>query len=198
MKRNKNIRSKKLIPLLILAAVSITGITVVGMLGVRHLSRSPHVSVSGFDKGATVTIDEIRQTSTRNGKVEWKLRAESGRYDLEQNQAVLTGLHVIFFTENEKEIHLSADRGILKTDSNDIEVSDNVVIKKDDMVLKARHLKYEFNRHMIFSSNPVTITDLNRRFNMTADAGEYDMEKNMIKFRGNVHGMILKNGEFEL
>ncbi|NIW00262.1 LPS export ABC transporter periplasmic protein LptC, partial [Candidatus Saccharibacteria bacterium] len=70
----------------------------------------------------------------------------------------LADLKVTFFLDDASEITLTADKGILNTDSNDIEVSGNVVVINREYKLLTEELNYAHDKRVLYSTAPVTIS----------------------------------------
>ena len=133
---------------------------------------------------ATLSIGKIQHTATRKGKKEWSLEASSANYMGNTSQVVLKDLKVSFFVEDESEIKLEADRGILNTSSNDIEVSGNVVVKNKDYRLVAEKLNYANDIRLLYSKVPVTISG--PTVHMAADSVSFDLNTQKVTMEGSV------------
>jgi LPS export ABC transporter protein LptC len=135
---------------------------------------------------ANISIGKAHQTATRNGIKEWSLDAASADYMDDKNQAVLKDLSVTFFLKDDTQVYITADRGILKTDSNDMEIYDNVVVKYTQYKLRCENLHYEHEKGIIFSNVPVNITG--DSFQLVADAMSLNLNTNRTLFEGKVKG----------
>ena len=133
---------------------------------------------------ATLSIGKIQHTATRKGKKEWSLEASSASYMGNTSQMVLKDLKVSFFVEDASEIELEADRGILNTSSNDIEVSGNVVVKNKDYKLVTEKLNYANDQRLLDSKAPVTISG--PTVQMTADSVSFDLNTQKFTMEGSV------------
>ncbi|MEJ2656249.1 MAG: LPS export ABC transporter periplasmic protein LptC [Desulfobacterales bacterium] len=135
---------------------------------------------------ANISIGKAHQTATRNGIKEWSLDAASADYMNDKKQAVFKDLSVTFFLKNKTRVYITADRGILKTDSNDMEIYDNVVVKYTQYKLRCDNLYYENKKRIIFSKAPVNITG--DAFQLVADAMSYNLNTNRTLLEGKVKG----------
>lgn len=142
---------------------------------------------------ADISIGKVRHTSTRDGLKEWSLEAISAKFADTQKQVIFRELSIIFFMKN-GEIVLTADNGILKTDSKDIEVNGNVAVKNEGYRLVAESLNYNHAKHKIFSIVPVKITG--EFFNINADTMSFDLNTNKVLLKGKVKGMFSDNISF--
>ncbi len=184
-------RSKKLKLLLIsviLIAISVTGVVFIYYRQAMN-TRSSSITTSMGD--ANISIGKVHQTATRNGVKEWSLEARAAHYIEKDRQAVFDDLSVFFFLKNNKQVHLKADRGILTTDSNDIEVAGNVEMKSDAYRLSAENLNYAHDQRIIFSKVPVKI--IGNSFDLVADSISLNLSTNRTLLEGNVKGIFSGN-----
>jgi LPS export ABC transporter protein LptC len=152
-------------------------------------SEAPYV-----EPNATLSIGKIHQTATRNGKKEWSLEADSAHYIEEDNQMVLKDLKVVFFLRDNSEINLKADQGVLKIDSNDIEVSGNVVLKSQEYNLATEKLAYAHDQRLLHSNTQATI--FSRSTQLTADSMAFDLNAKKLTLEGSVETIINQNFAF--
>ena len=135
---------------------------------------------------ANISIGKAHQTATRNGIKEWSLDAASADYMNDKKQAIFKKLSITFFLKDKTKVYITGDRGILKTDSSDMEIYDNVVVKYTQYKLRCENLYYEHNKRIIFSKVPVNITG--DTFHLVADAMSLNLNTNRTLFEGKVRG----------
>lgn len=143
---------------------------------------------------ATLSIGKIHHTATRKGKKEWSLEAGSANYIGKTSQMVLKDLMVRFFIDDETEITLAADKGILNTDSNDIEVSGNVVVINKQYKLLTEKLNYANDKRVLYSTAPVTISG--PAVHLTADTISFDLNTQKVTLEGSVETKLDNNFTF--
>lgn len=191
MKINQYRKSKKLKYVLLLIVLIAVGIVVVVYMGYRRLSEAPELILSTIQDGADMSIGKIHQTATRDGKREWSLEAASAHYMEDEKQVILNELSVTFYLDDGDEVYLTAERGVLNTGSNDIEVSGNVIIKKDTYQLTTDKLNYENKQRIIFTRGPVLLTGEDAR--VSANSASLDLNTKTIILKGNVESTISEN-----
>jgi LPS export ABC transporter protein LptC len=182
----KNKNPKKLTFFLISVIFITFAVILTVFLGSRRILNEPEKIISSLEDRANISIDNVHQIATRDGKKEWSLEAASAQFMEENKQAVFKDLSVIFFLENGGEIYLTANRGILKTDSNDMEVAGNVVMKNESYRLKTDNLYYTHAKRLIVSKVPVSI--FGGSFNVSADTMSFDLNTRKASFSGKVEG----------
>ena len=133
-------------------------------------------------------MDRLYQVSTRDGRTEWKLEAASAQLDQEKQLAKLKNVSVIFYPKSGGEVSLTADRGIIHTDSKDIVVAGNVVVVNQNYKMVTQRVKYSESKKTLTSTTPLAITD--ETSSLMADRMVYDITKNKSVFSGNVMGIF--------
>ena len=140
---------------------------------------------------ATLSIGKIHHTATRKGKKEWSLEAGSASYIGKTSQMVLEDIMVRFFIDDTSQITLAADNGILNTDSNDIEVSGNVVVINKEYKLLTERLNYANDKRVLYSTTPVTISG--PAVHLTADTISFDLNTQKVTLEGSVETKLDNN-----
>jgi LPS export ABC transporter protein LptC len=167
-------------------------VTLGGVIGIYvGFKQDPKIAESvpqSVEPDATLSIGKIHQTATRSGKKEWSLEANSADYIEKSNQMILKDLKVVFFLEDNSEINLKADQGILKIDSNDIEVSGHVVLKNQEYKLVIEKLTYTHDRRVLHSNVPATIFSASMQ--LVADSMAMDLNSNQLTLEGSVETTI--------
>ncbi|MGD8256422.1 MAG: LPS export ABC transporter periplasmic protein LptC [Desulfobacterales bacterium] len=182
-------KKTKKINLILLAVILLAVSTIVVVfVGYRRISTAPEILLSSIKEGANLSIGKIRQTATRDGRKEWSLEANSAHYIETEKKAVLKDLTVTFFLENQGEVYLNAEQGILKTNTNDIEFSGNVVIKNADYKMTTDRLNYRHSQRLIFSNDPVHVSG--KSADLQAESISYDLNSNKIELTGKVDATI--------
>jgi len=187
-------RSKKIkFLLLLLIMVSLGGVISIFMYN-RLMSGQSGKLLKAIQSEANVAISNVRQTAMRNGIQEWTLDAESAFLLQAEKKATFKAPKLIFFMENSDKVFLSAEDGVLWTDTNDLDVTGKVVVKHNDYELKTEKLHYGHKKRIIWSDTAVDISgDL---FQFNADSMTFTLESNETRLEGNVKGTL--SGAFTL
>ncbi len=185
----KNKFSNRKIQIILISVISVTiSVTVAVFIGYRYISKNPEKAIPLVLDGSSISIEKIHQTSTKNGVVEWSLDANSASYNEDKKEAVFEDLSVTFFTKDNLKIHLTADKGILKTESSNIEIRGNITVKNEDYVLKTGKINYDNEKRIIFSKVPVEISG--KSLNLVAGSMTIDLNTNKAELSGKVEGII--------
>lgn len=140
------------------------------------------------ESDATISLGGIHHTDIQKGVKDWMLDAESAEYRLDEDRANLKMLTASFFDSDGETVLLSADSGVWNTDSNDLEVSGNVVLKNSQYVMRTDRLIYTDSERLFSTLSPVEI----RSFSLTqaADSMTYSLDTKRIILGPNVEGEI--------
>ena len=188
MKLIKNTYQKKLKVFLISLIFLTFGVIIIAFLQYRHVLEKNDTPVSTEQSQANISIGKAHQTATRNGRKEWSLEAASADYMNENNQAIFKDLSVTFYLKDETKVYITANQGVLKTDSNDMEIYGNVVVRNKDYKLRCENLYYKHDQRIIFSKVPVNITG--DSFELVADSMSLNLNTNKALFEGKVKGIF--------
>ena len=186
-------KTKKLSLFLLIVILVSVGTVVSVFIGYRQVSNAPEMLITSLKEGANLSLGKIRQTATRDGKKEWSLEADSANYMEADNKVDLKNLSVVYFLEDNREVYLKADQGILQTDTNDIEFSGNVVIRNEEYQMKTEHLNYGHGQRIIICDQSIRI--LGKGAELTAESAKYDLNADKIVLNGNVVATIPRGFE---
>jgi len=185
-------KKPKIIKIFLLATIFIVLGGVIGIyIGFQQDSKVSESIPESVEPDATLSIGKIHQTATRKGKKEWSLEAGSAHYIAKTSQMVLKDLMVTFFLDDKSEITLTADKGILNNDSNDIEVSGNVVVKNKEYKLLTERLNYAHDKRVLYSTAPVTISGPSAH--LAADTISLDLNTKKVTLEGRVETTLDNN-----
>ena len=184
----ENYNPKKLKLILISVILITLGTTITVFVSHRRVLDEEENIVSGIQSKAKISIGKAHQTATRNGIKEWSLDAASVNYIVKKNQAIFRDVSVIFYLKDKTKVYLTANKGILNTDSNNMELFGNVVVKNAKYRLKTENLHYKHNKRVIFSKVPVIITG--GAFDFAADSMSLNLNTNNTMLEGKVEGTI--------
>lgn len=180
--------SKKIKFILILVIIISLGSLLSVFIGFRIISKQPEMIVKAIKDHATLSINNLHQTASRNGLQEWTLDAKSAHLIQAENRSVLEDLSVVFFLENQEKVTLTAQKGVLKTDTNDFHVNGQVVVKSSEYKMETSELRYRHDSRIIFTNVPADITGKSLKFK--ADKMSFDLNSHKAKLEGNVKGTI--------
>jgi len=135
---------------------------------------------------ATVSMEGLRHVATRNGRTEWELEADAADFAETLKQVRLKNVRVLIHLETGDRLRLKADGGLLRTDSNDMEVSGNVVVEAEESRLTTDRLLYEHEGRRIFA--PAAVLIAGAAFSLEAGSLRMDLDTRRIVLENRVTG----------
>ena len=187
----KNQNPRKLKFFLISIIIILLGIIIAVFSTYRNILDETAGLKSVIHSAAKMSLGKLHHTATRDGVIEWSLDASSAKLLDEKKQLILDDLSVVFYMKDGEKAYLTAEKGFLHTESNDIEVAGNVVVKNDNYVLKTEKLNYEHTRRILFSNVSVEISSDSEK--LTADSISFDLNTKKTMLEGNVKGIFSEN-----
>jgi len=185
-------KNPKKLKLFLLAFIVIALTTVIAVfINYRRILENPEKLISSLPGDANLSIGKIHQTSTKNGVKEFTLDAASAYYTASKKEVILNDLSVTFFLKNKQEVYLTANKGILETESKDIEVTGNVILKNESSRLVTEKIQYKHGLRLLLSKVPVKI--IGNSYQLTADRMSLDLNTNNTVFEGRVEGAFSEN-----
>ncbi|MEA3437519.1 MAG: LPS export ABC transporter periplasmic protein LptC, partial [Thermodesulfobacteriota bacterium] len=137
-------KNPKRLKLFLLAFIVIALSAVIAVfINYRRILENPEKLISSLPVDANLSIGKIHQTSTKNGVKEFTLDAASAYYTASKKEVILNDLSVTFFLKNKQEVYLTANKGILETESKNIEVTGNVILKNESSRLFTERIQYK-------------------------------------------------------
>ena len=181
-------KQRRLKIVLIVVIVVTIGIVLATFVRLRNNADTSDPLLSDDQNKASISIGKIHQTATKDGTKEWSLVADSAHYIEKENRAFFENLEVVFFMEDGSEATMTADRGYLQTDSNDIQVEGNVQVDYSTYHIETTALDYNHKSRSLHTDDRVKVSG--ELFTLTADALSVDLNTQKSEFLGNVKGVL--------
>lgn len=137
-----------------------------------------------IDSSADVALGRVDQTSTRNGRDEWRLTADVATYNKVEDLMNLANVMVYFYLENGETATLTAEKGHFQSLSQNFGVNDNVVVKASEYEMQTTELLYIKEQDTLIANEPVVITSGDSY--IAADYMLLDVKKQQLFMEGNV------------
>ena len=160
----------------------------VGLLRFHRLKKNPEAVLAFLPEESNVSLNSIHHVSTRDGKKEWSLDAESVRYQQANNKAILQGVSVTFFFKNGETVNLTGNEGIFYTDTKNMKISGDVVVKSGANELKTDMLSYHHENQTVSTDKPVTLVGEGVR--LTGNNMTFSFVNNEVEVWGDVETFI--------
>ncbi len=185
---------QRLIRRLLLAVVVVALTTVVVVfVGYRQVTQNPDILLSKMEKEADMHLSKIRQTATKNGIREWHMDAESATLLTGKQTMLLVKPTVEVFMTDGDNVHLTADKGIIYTDSNRLAVSGNVVANSRLYRFRTESVVYTPETRELIADNRVHVSS--GTVTLRANTMAMNVKTGITAFEGNVEGTICEDLE---
>ncbi len=140
------------------------------------------------DAKTMMSLSNVHQTATKNGRIQWELRAAAARLLAEGKAMELDRPRVEFFTADGTRVSLEADTGRLNLETNDITVEGHVSISNSRYKLSTEHAAYQYRKQLIVCGKPVKI--VGPGIQLGALTMRYDLKANKTVFEGRIEGVL--------
>jgi LPS export ABC transporter protein LptC len=154
----------------------------------RHALRNPKVLQEVLPEGTHITIGEVSHTAVRDGRKEWVLKAASASYDEKTREATFKSVTVTFFRSSGETIEIEGRDARADTQTNAMEVTGDVVIRRDQLTLATERLNYDPGQDRLISRLPVTIEG--PAVHLRSDQLEIDLKNETAQLQGHVEGVF--------
>ena len=152
----------------------------------KFFSKPLQISGVKIDANAALKLNILKQISKKNGITEWELTAASATVLKNEDTALLIDVSIIFFTKDNKKVHLTSEKGRLNTKTHDMMFTDDVVVTYETSVLRTDKLQYDKKEHIIYSNNHVMFEKKDSV--IEADSMITRLNENMTILKGHVRG----------
>ncbi len=157
-----------------------------------------------IDSEASLILNRMQHTSTRNGVKEWTLEATSAKVLKNEDKVLITNISLVFFMPKGEQVEVTAKNGYINMGASDIDLSDNIVVTYKTSVLTTDRLHYEKKSHIIYSNEHVTITNAvsanysaaNNSSVLKSDTMKIDLNNNSLELKGNVYAILSDSLDF--
>jgi len=174
--------------LLLTAVIIVTIGTVALRFLVERRGSEDKPAVIPAPPGATMALTKVSQTAVKNGIKEWHLEAVAATLLEAEHKMILDQPEVEFFMQNGEVMTLTARAGVLDTETNDIEVSGDVVARHGGYTLSGEAFAYHHAQQLLVSQAPVEIHS--QRLNLTAVKMTVDLKTQQTELAGKVKGIL--------
>jgi lipopolysaccharide export system protein LptC len=177
--------------ILVIGIALIIGLLITVFLQYRKYAEDPTRLIDAIPEGTDISIGEIKHTAIRDGRKEWSLEASSANYSDDAKTAVFEDVQAVMFMEDGREVAIEGQQGKLDTETNNIEISGNVIVQDADYQLAAETINYDHEQRRIHIPVPVAITG--KTFKLTAREMTVDLTSETAHLKGAVEGVFSGN-----
>jgi LPS export ABC transporter protein LptC len=161
-----------------------------GLISYHRVREEPKALLSVLPKNTDVILNHIRHVATRDGIKEWSLDAKSAQYQKADNKTLFKDIFATFFLKHGKIVNLNSCDGALLTDTKNMEVWGDVVVRSGPYELNTDKLRYEHNTKTISTKTPIMIKGDGMK--ITGDSVVFNLETEQVVVSGRVKAVFMK------
>jgi len=103
-------------------------------------------------------FEGFRMTSTQGDRKEWVFTARAAQVYERENMAKAQDIRVVYWRDQKPISSLTAKRGFIRTDTNDLRAEGQVVmVSEDGVVLHTEKLQWDNRLGRVFTDQPVLV-----------------------------------------
>ncbi|MBU0994011.1 MAG: LPS export ABC transporter periplasmic protein LptC [Proteobacteria bacterium] len=167
-------------------------LSLAGVLGAYLMNRTKTENImdvaQSINKDASLSIKKVHHTATKNGLKQWDLTAETADFYEDRNEIQFHQINIIFFLKNGDGVTLTAKHGTLNTETNNIDISGDIVAVSENGTLETEKLQYLDKRHIIVGNTPVKL--MGNTFSISANRMTLDLVTERTQFEEKIKGMF--------
>ncbi len=152
--------------------------------------------ISGGSEEPTMLFEGFRMVSTNAQNVEWEFKARAAQIYEKINLAKAQDIEVLYWRQGKVISTLTAKRGVIQTDTNDMRAEKNVVmVSHEGVCLYTERLNWDHTKDKIYTDLPVRVV---REGNVLTGVGlETDSELKHIEVLSDVKIKVRSLKELE-
>lgn len=133
-------------------AVAVIGIFI-GLKVRSAVDSLPAIAAEVTSKDGNLTLNNFEYRDVKKGNARWTVWADTATYFEDRKETVLDQVKAVFFLKNGGQVELLGERGVLHTDTNNMEVSGNVGVSfGTGYKLTTDRLLYDRGKELIHTS----------------------------------------------
>jgi LPS export ABC transporter protein LptC len=133
-------------------AVAVIGIFI-GLKVRSAVDSLPAIAAEVTSKDGNLTLNNFEYRDVKKGNARWTVWADTATYFEDRKETVLDQVKAVFFLKNGGQVELLGERGVLHTDTNNMEVSGNVGVSfGTGYKLTTDRLLYDRDKELIHTS----------------------------------------------
>jgi LPS export ABC transporter protein LptC len=145
---------KKVVVIAVVIITIISAAAIIMVMENRNSSRSPLLKI--MTDNVDLQVKNVNYTDVGDSGLKWEIKADSAKYIKHENLAIFDNVRIKLIMADGKSIVMTGEKGTLKTDTKDMEISGNVeVISGKGDHLNTDILKYSGSEQRIYTDSAV-------------------------------------------
>jgi LPS export ABC transporter protein LptC len=128
-------------------------------LKVRSATESlPAIAAQPASEAGNLTLNNFEYRDVKKGHARWTVWAARATYFEDRKETVLDQVKAVFSLKNGGQVELVGDKGVLHTDTNNMEISGNVAVTYGkNYKLTTDRLLYNRDKELIYTDAPLVL-----------------------------------------
>lgn len=157
----------------------------------RTAQKRSETFLTPLPKDGNMVLNNIHHESTKHGVKEWAIDAGRAVYLNAENKALFDNISTTFFLKDGETVLLTGRRGVLNTETQDIEITGSVVVHGKGYEMSTEALSYLHQKRTISSTAPFSLVGGTIR--LTGHGMQFDFNSGTL----NVQKKVIANIRLE-
>jgi len=145
---------KRFIVIALVIITVISAAVIIMVIEKSNSSQSQNLKI--MTDNVDLQVKDVNYTDVGDSGLKWEIKANSAKYMKNENLAIFEHVRIKLVMQDGKSFVMTGDKGILKTDTKDMEISGNVEVVSDrGDHLNTDNLKYSGSEQRIYTEAPV-------------------------------------------
>lgn len=180
-------RTKTIVGFIVLAVI--IGIAGIAVFFIIEKNKTPENLLKILPDKVDLQIKNVHYTDITESGMKWEITADMARYIKKDNVALFEKITVKFITEEGKTFLLTADKGHLKTDIKDMDVTGNVkIISNNSDTFMTNDLHYSNSGRTFHTKAPIVME--NRRIKIIGKGMSLSLKDENLTLLSSVKAQI--------
>jgi LPS export ABC transporter protein LptC len=123
----------------------------------RTAQKRAETLLTPLPKDGNMVLNDIHHESTKHGVKEWAIDAGRAVYLNAENKVLFDNISTTFFLKDGETVLLTGRRGVLNTETQDMEITGNVVARGKGYEVSTEALSYLHQERIIYSTAPFSL-----------------------------------------
>ncbi len=145
-----------------LLVLAMAGAAIALLVGIKVRTAKktlPAIVAEVTSEDGKLALNNFEYRDVKEGNARWTVRAATATYFEDRKKTVLEQVKAVFFPKNGGKVELTGDRGVLYTDTSNMEIRGNVrVISDEGYVLTTDRLLYDRDKELIHTEAELIVT----------------------------------------
>ncbi|MEJ5349632.1 MAG: LPS export ABC transporter periplasmic protein LptC [Desulfosoma sp.] len=182
-------KSAKVIPWLFMAMAVVLTVFVFQAFFTAPKEKKTEQAPVASTVDADIRLTDMDYTEVQEGKPKWRLKAQEAKYYEGEQKTLLTGVTFTLFLEDQREVLLVSDHGLLYAGRKDIELWGNVTARvPQGYEVHCDKVLYQHGAQNIESRSPVRLTG--PQLDLEGRQWHYDLASSTVLVEGNVKALV--------